>query len=303
MKSIVTLAFFCFWFFQIAAQIPNPTANFHFNGDVIDAVSGLAFDTSKAASQFIAAPGGRGSAIQFTGGSGLELSPAPFAAMDTGDHTIAFWFRNDGSLWPTETVFTGPGYSFRYNGFFDQLEFRFAPSRDSATLIFSVTPADKVWTHLVISIDRDDSMRYYQNGILRAQKKISHYSHFNLGGTGGGTLRVGKKDVSLDELYFFDQALTAQEALDLYRSRITSIPVQHQEDISIYPNPAFSKVFFTQKIPPKSSYQILDMQGRTISNGFVEGESISLEGILSGRYVIALEEKGKPVYLPLLIQK
>ena len=284
------------------AQVPVPIAAFHFSGDFYESVSGVEADTSSLYYNEVDGPrGSPNKAVQITGGS-VVFPAANFAAMDTSDHSIAFWFRRDGSsLWPAKTVFTGPGYSYRYNGVFHQVEFRFKPHPDSAEIITTVRPSDNVWEHIVISIDRDDSMRYYMNGILRFKKDVSNYQNINVS-SANPRISMGRNDVSLDEVLFFDWALSAQEVIALQNANLTSIE-QHVSDAwKMYPNPSSGLIRFEGLSGENASYRVLDLQGKVLLSSSLRNNAADLSVIPLGNYIVHIQQRGESRSFPLILQ-
>lgn len=298
MRLHVTFLFCLFCTSLAFAQTPTPVGAFHFDGDFIESVSGQTADTSTLSYNRISDPKGNpNTAIQITGGSVL-FEPANFAVIDSGDYSIAFWFRNDAGLWPRETVFTGPNFLFRYNGFFDQLEFRL--NLGDTTVFATIVPADGAWQHVAISIDRNDSMRYYMNGVLRYQKDISAFSQVQVTST-NPRLSIGNFDVSLEEVLFFDKALSKDEVNVLYRDNLTSIEPAHLHGIRMYPNPASNTVFFDHPNTQHSPYRIMDMQGKLLVSGtLIEGKA-DISALQAGIYMVLLAQKTGPISLPLVV--
>lgn len=270
------------------SQNLSPIAAFHFDGDFNEQVSGTQADTAGLWYSFVTDPSGaQTSALKIDAG-GVIFPNALFAVMDSLDHSIAFWARKDGnSLWPAKGIFSGPGYYFRYNGVFHVLEFRFSPHPDSAVILPSVTMPDNSWNHYVISLDRDDSLKYYVDGRLRASRDISVYDHQRILAA-NPTLTMGRKDVSFDEILFFDKALTKEDVEELFQSGLTSIQQSPAQVISVSPNPATETLSINIPESGLMRVSISDISGRVVRSSILEETHIDIGSLSSGSYFLQL---------------
>ncbi|RKS97859.1 fibronectin type III domain-containing protein [Chryseobacterium defluvii] len=77
-----------------------------------------------------------------------------------------------------------------------------------------------------------------------------------------------------------------------YTVRISKVPVPNslnQDDIMIYPNPV-SSVLHVKNISSKAGYKIYNSAGQLISDGFILNNQINVSKLISGVYVIYIED-------------
>ncbi|ROH99395.1 fibronectin type III domain-containing protein [Chryseobacterium daecheongense] len=77
-----------------------------------------------------------------------------------------------------------------------------------------------------------------------------------------------------------------------YTVRISKVPVPNslnQDDIMIYPNPV-SSVLHVKNISSKAAYKIYNSAGQLISDGFILNNQINVSKLISGVYVIYIED-------------
>ncbi|MFC0426398.1 GEVED domain-containing protein [Chryseobacterium scophthalmum] len=78
-----------------------------------------------------------------------------------------------------------------------------------------------------------------------------------------------------------------------YTVRISKLPIVNsvnQTDILIYPNPVKS-VLNVKNISEKANYKIYSAAGRLVSSGLIVNNKIDVSALLSGVYVIDIEDK------------
>ncbi|UOU98013.1 fibronectin type III domain-containing protein [Chryseobacterium daecheongense] len=77
-----------------------------------------------------------------------------------------------------------------------------------------------------------------------------------------------------------------------YTVRISKVPVPNslnQDDIMIYPNPV-SSVLHVKNISSKAAYKIYNSVGQLISDGFILNNQINVSKLISGVYIIDIED-------------
>jgi hypothetical protein len=284
------------WAIATIAFAQNPIAAIHFDSNFTEQVSGNQADTAGLFYHFVAGPSGvQGTAIEIDNGS-VVFSSAVFAVMDSLDHSIAFWARKDGSsLWPAKYIFSGPGYQFRYNGVFHVLEFHFRPDPDTAAMLSSVSMPDNQWNHYVISIDRDDSLRFYLDGRLIASRHIAAFKQQRILAT-NPSVTLGRKDVSLDEVLFFDKALTAAEVQQIYRSALTTVDNPKAKTIVVAPNPARDKIFVERPEEGLFYVSIMDITGKNLRSFLLEEAFFDVNDLALGAYIVRFNSQTGQVY-------
>jgi len=78
-----------------------------------------------------------------------------------------------------------------------------------------------------------------------------------------------------------------------YTVRISKLPIVNsvnQTDILIYPNPV-KTVLNVKNISEKAIYKIYSAAGRLVSSGLIVNNKIDVSALLSGVYVIDIEDK------------
>jgi hypothetical protein len=172
-----------------------------------------------------------GQALSFDGTS-RYISVPTFSSLnpDTNDFTIALWVKPK-SVGSTDLINTsnnnagsftqGFGLGIRSTCLFGtggNINFNFAngTTRDTGTCSTNSIPAN-VWSHVVISVSRGDTISIYLNGVLDKSVSTSlsgavHFSQFTI----GKQTWLANYNGSMDDIRFYNRALSAAEAKQLY---------------------------------------------------------------------------------------
>jgi Secretion system C-terminal sorting domain/Concanavalin A-like lectin/glucanases superfamily len=213
----------------------------------------------------------------------LNYGNPAFSQMGTSDFSIAFWFRKDGSLWPERKIFDKffssispgavitEGYIVSYQQVAGPGNMRtvLKTLSDSTEVTGSMGLfSEDVWGHVVLSYDRDDSLRIYVNG---SHLQSTYIAHMQQHGTFFNTpdLKIGEGNMSLDEIYFFQFALSPSEVVELYNTQpspASLVEAQLQNSVLVYPIPNSGQfnLQFSEDIAKIQSIKLFDLMGQEI---------------------------------------
>ncbi len=309
MRAIVNFSFFLLVQLSLVCQdLPEPQGYLPYDSSLIEIINNVE-PISISSHTFGADQNGNAyAAIQLT--NQMNYGNASFANMDSSNFSIAFWFRKDENWWPTTSMLRKDGYNFRYNGFFNGLEFFFTPNSDSAQISIgkSNVVQDSVWMHVAVTVDRDSLLQYYLNGALLDEAYIGNLSGFNVN-SNQGNLIIGDNAMGLNDVYFFDKNLSPEEVQILYQGNQTGIMEQYasklpslQRPLHVHPNPC--REFITMTVPRREevykSVSIFDSLGNLLKEflkvSAVNGEiKLNVEEFPTGQYfLVAIDQQDLP---------
>lgn len=150
------------------------------------------------------------------------------------------------------------------------------------------------WTHVAVVVESDRVLLYVNGASVNSTDLLletAESSSFNFGGFNG----------YMDDLRVYSKALTSQEISELYYKpeeaghcdEVTSVrSVFSENDSYAYPNPATHTVHF-KNIKDAKQYSIIDVSGRQIEHGFVDGEnpSIQVAHLRAGYYFVRFDNQ------------
>lgn len=144
----------------------------------------------------------------------------------------------------------------------------------------------------------DNKLSLYIDGQLAAQDDIDNGSAPNYG--------VGQRNVTmgvrcsfnsesyltgaLDDVRFYNSALESTEIASLYT--LNSVENEIEVNFNLYPNPSFGTLYLRNesKTIKFYKYTIVDLQGRIVQTGSLDGNVIPLEEQISqGTYLVRLD--------------
>lgn len=306
--ALVFLAFACSSFGQIA---DSASAVMSFNSTLEESISGIVPEVwSSSSYSFVEDRFGEAeSAVQLS--AQLDYGDPDFSRMGSSDFSIAYWFRKDGSLWQEDPVLekkyfliSGPDdivyeeYGMHYNDWIGlgSFQIRFKPFTDSSGVPSSLGPlTENIWHHIAVTFDRSDSMRSYLNGELIQSRSISHVEQYQAN-VDSAHLMVGNGNISLDDLYFFQQALSDEEVLELYSGNPT-VGIEAERSAvagSVFPNPSEGE--FVARFST-NDYSIVDVSVTTLAGKSVP---ISHDANRSGEITIRVPTDSKGVFMLLV---
>ena len=158
------------------------------------------------------------------------------------------------------------------------------------------------WIHFAFTYDGTD-IKLYINGSLVREKTLTvarqntGLVHFNdaalhFGGVWGetpGTISEAFTG-SIDDVYLYEDALTATEVANLYSGSTLSInDLDNNEKFNVYPIPVYNNLNITGLSKPVT-YLISSIEGKTIKNGVFQ-ESIDVSDLKSGLYFLQVDTK------------
>jgi len=301
MKNISPILICALLAIQVSAQTLLPTAHFKFDGSLAESISNLSPDSSFANFSYGSDEiGTTGAALEIA--SGAYTMPDPvFTQFGLGDFSMSVWLKRTASLWPTEYLITKNGsdgyFRFRYNGFFDQMNFYFRPSLDSAEISVG-TPSQSVntvWNLYTVSVDRDSSIQMYLNNTMVFSKDISHLASYPADFT-GGLLRFGTHDILLNDLTFFEKALTLEEVTAIFDNEL-SLDVLSPQELVLYPNPASTLLKIKSNHPIDEEYEIYSMSGQITQSGRVQRAEIDVSNLSPGQYLLQISNRSFPILI------
>ena len=95
---------------------------------------------------------------------------------------------------------------------------------------------------------------------------------------------------SIDDVYLYEDALTATEVANLYNVSTLSIDdLDNNEKFNVYPIPVYNNLNITGLSKPVT-YLISSIEGKTIKNGVFQ-ESIDVSDLKSGLYFLQVDTK------------
>ena len=158
------------------------------------------------------------------------------------------------------------------------------------------------WIHFALTYD-GTNIKLYTNGSLVREKTVTAARqntglvHFNdaalhFGGVWGetpGTISEAFTG-SIDDVYLYEDALTATEVENLYSVSTLSIDdLDNNEKFNVYPIPVYNNLNITG-LSKAVTYLISSLEGKTIKNGVFQ-ESIDVSDLKSGLYFLHVETK------------
>lgn len=158
------------------------------------------------------------------------------------------------------------------------------------------------WIHFALTYDGTD-IKLYINGSLVREKTLTvarqntGLVHFNdaalhFGGVWGETPETISEAFtgSIDDVYLYEDALTATEVANLYSVSTLSIDdLDNNEKFNVYPIPVYNNLNITGLSKPVT-YLISSLDGKTVKNGVFQ-ESIDVSDLKSGLYFLQVETK------------
>ena len=158
------------------------------------------------------------------------------------------------------------------------------------------------WIHFALTYD-GTNIKLYTNGSLVREKTVTAARqntglvHFNdaalhFGGVWGetpGTISEAFTG-SIDDVYLYEDALTATEVANMYSVSTLSIDdLDNNEKFNVYPIPVYNNLNITG-LSKAVTYLISSLEGKTIKNGVFQ-ESIDVSDLKSGLYFLHVETK------------
>lgn len=274
------------------AQISETAAAvFPFDGATADQVQGVDIINFGNFTYVENRFGTSGAAIDLN--SILDYGVPDFGKVDSSDFSVSVWFKKDGSLWQItpiinkkaqggESVITTEGFGIQVQDWIGststaQSLFRSGTDSNYATAFIGGVsdlsqPGD--WHHMVVVVDRDSTMRtYFDNAFVLEINIEAHAAASEV--VDNAPLIVGSSNMTLDDLYFFDYALDADDVDELFGGVATSVSETEAVSISVYPNPVGSTLHVQGTTKEPVSVRIVTMDGRII-----EESSLQMPGVL-----------------------
>ena len=155
------------------------------------------------------------------------------------------------------------------------------------------------WQHLVLTYD-GSTLKLYKNGQLITQNTVN--VNLNIDGTSG--ISIGESilpngywaslDGKIDDIGFWNRALTASEISTLYNNQTLAVnDFTNFNDLSFYPNPASDFLNIYSVLDDKLA--IIDTSGRIIKEyNLKKGDNmIDISNLLNGLYFLKTESSMK----------
>ena len=295
MKNISVLFIATFLTVQLYAQTVTPTAQFKFDGSLTETFSNLSPDSSFAVFSY-------GDDQTVSSNSALEMVDGAFTMPDPSftqfgleDFSMSVWMKLTTSLWPTEYLIMKNGSSdyfrFRYNGFFDQMNFYFRPNSDSSEISVG-TASNSVgtnWNLYTVTVDRDSTMNMFLNNNLVFTNDISHLESFPADFS-GGLFRFGAEGLVLNDLAFFNKALTLDEVTAIFDNELLLDDLS-QQALTIYPNPVSTVLKIKSETSVDEAYEIYSLSGTLVQKGRIENGEIDVHLLMHGSYSLQILDR------------
>lgn len=308
MKKLILILTATFVVNIIQGQVTNGlVAKYSFNNgnanDEVGSVNGVVHGAVLTADRF----GNAGQAYDFINGEYIALPDAP--ALKSATMTVSLWVKIDGfnpGLNPQNFIYTiinSPTnayfatFSMTINTL-DSTYFSIAQNNPSESIYgYSAHESYPIWQHNVLSID-NDSIKMYIDG----QHEWSYYKGFTTTftsdsiyiGVSGNTTYYGNLNGSVDDIRVYNRVLSNVEVDSLFNepNPATMSLNESQSDInvSIYPNPAQNFIYLTSQENLNTNYSILDISGRVVANGNMQGNNsmLNIEHLTNGVYFLQI---------------
>lgn len=217
--------------------------------------------------------------------------------------SISFWYLSGGQTHPYPHFFDYSDYKLRchimsgsiYNSTDRNALLYEVYNPSSVEIRGSVKPGDNVWTHVVVTFNKNsNNMAIYVNGVLDKQKFVSSN---DLALTDGiiifGRNRAGipNEDTrftgKLDDIYIYSKELTAQEITALYNNNNvqSTNEVQKLNEATVYPNPFTDNISIIIAEEETVSYKIYDIAGKELLSG-VTNSQVNVATLNQGLYTL-----------------
>ena len=266
--------------------------------------------------------GYRGLALTLTGGF---VNQTLDQVINDDDFTVAFWQKRDVTL--TNSYETSIEL---FNSMYVRQRFYGSTPKDNFGLFYSSTSGvsdiedyafyaqEDGWNHHALvfkNIGGTRRLTYYINGdyvgilYLGAGDVLYKISDQIYLGTGfdnpanGMPMSSKAAAITMDELYFFNRALTQQEILGLKYQAPAALSNSNFElkEISLYPNPTNS--MFKVEVPNDSvkTISVIDVMGKVVATSNVS--TVDVTNLASGIYIVKVETTSGKTGTQKLIKK
>jgi len=185
-------------------------------GNVVGDASGNGHDGTFVEGDPAWVDGIRGSAVQLTGPTLIEIPPLDVVLTEA---TMAGWIKPNGSQpdWSSFIMTRDPGLATGFNVLGYQLAYHWNDTSDSWSYRGGDMIAEDDWTFCAVVIEPDKAT-FYINGVAGSVNTISHgpctwNSNIYLGGDGSGGFPGRQMNGALDDVSLYSRALTAEEIL------------------------------------------------------------------------------------------
>lgn len=144
----------------------------------------------------------------------------------TSDLTFSLWFKTDtgteegGTVIGNKDYDSGANDGFVIGNFSKNIRSNFAFNRSRKDITFG--RVDGMWHHLAVVLDRDGTMKSYEDGVLKGTQDISafkdsslDFNNWRIGADGLGA--YGLLDSMVDEVQIFKSAKSEAEIQQLYQ--------------------------------------------------------------------------------------
>jgi hypothetical protein len=160
----------------------------------------------------------RGSAVQLTGPTLIEIPPLDVVLTEA---TMAGWIKTNGPQpdWSSFIMTRTPGLATGFNVLGFQLAYHWNDTSNSWSYRGGDMIPDNEWTFCAVTIEPDKAT-FYINGVAGSVNEINHApctwnSNIYLGGDGNDEWIPRRMNGALDDVSLFSRALTADEILAL----------------------------------------------------------------------------------------
>ena len=148
------------------------------------------------------------------------------------------------------------------------------------------------WEHYV-AVYNNQSMQLYKNGVSIGTTSNTYTSTLQSAlpfYIGREISSAGYISASIDDVGIWDRTLTSAEVSQLYSGVLSTNEVKAIPTGSIAPNPATDFIKINLPLKGTNVYKIMDMNGRTISQGNISNEkTINVSNLIKGEYFVEIE--------------
>ena len=183
-------------------------------GNVVGDASGNGHDGTFVNGDPAWVEGIRGSAVQLTGPTLIEIPPLNVVLTEA---TMAGWIKPNGSQPDWSSIIMTRGLATGFNVLGYQLAYHWNDTSDSWGYRGGDMITEDDWTFVAVTIEPDKAT-FYVNGVAGSVNQITHGSsnwdsNVYLGGDGGDDWIARRMDGALDDVSLYSRALTAEEIM------------------------------------------------------------------------------------------
>lgn len=160
----------------------------------------------------------------------IKVPEAKALEFGTQDYSFSLWYKSDpgvsdgGALISNKDFSTGSNLGYTLGVFPEGLRMNFTPQDTARLDLKNAGSVDNDWHQVMVTVDRDNEITAYADGeksssqpIFDSEGKTIDAKSLNVGADGLG--RFGVNDAVIDEVSFYNEALTPASIADSYQTQ------------------------------------------------------------------------------------